>query len=129
VGKLLGFWCRKISLAVHLAHAENVLRRLFAVADDVEAASSSVGMPSPATALFTRAVLPRAARETPLVASTFFISSLCGSFLCFLGFHLLGLCTMQRFNLPCLGFHYPLVTLALLVPSPVFASTFLMCLF
>jgi hypothetical protein len=42
----------------------------------VDAASSSVGMPSPATALFTRAiggsvpVLPRAVREAPLAAST-----------------------------------------------------------
>jgi hypothetical protein len=49
---------------------------LSAAADGVEAASSSAGMPSLATALFTRAmgrkrpVLPRAAREAPLVAST-----------------------------------------------------------
>jgi hypothetical protein len=53
-GKLLASWRRKASLAVHVAHADNVLRGLSAAADDVEAASSSTGMPSPATAFFTR---------------------------------------------------------------------------
>jgi hypothetical protein len=49
---------------------------LSAAADGAEGASSSVGMPSPATALFTRAMgrkrtrVPREAREAPLVAST-----------------------------------------------------------
>jgi hypothetical protein len=55
VGKLLVSWCRKASLAVHVTHAESVLRGLSAAADDVEAASSSAWMPSPATALVTRA--------------------------------------------------------------------------
>jgi hypothetical protein len=76
VGKLLASWRRKVYLAVHVAYADNVLRGLSAAADGVEAASSSVGMPSHATAPFNRAmgasvpVLPRAVRETPLVAPT-----------------------------------------------------------
>jgi hypothetical protein len=74
---LLASWRRKVSLAVHIiAHADNVLRGLFGAAHGADATSSSAGMPSPATALFTRAmaasvpVLPRAAREAALVAST-----------------------------------------------------------
>jgi hypothetical protein len=43
-------------LAVHVAHADNVLHGLPAAADGVEAASTSVGMPSSATVLFTRAM-------------------------------------------------------------------------
>ena len=76
VGKLLASWRRKVSLAIHVAQADNVFRGLSAPADGVEAASSAVGMPFPATALFTRAMgckrprAPRAAREAPLVAST-----------------------------------------------------------
>jgi hypothetical protein len=63
VGKLLASWHRKVSLAVHVAHSDNVMRGLSAVADGGEAASSADGMPSVATALFTRAMrrkLPRA---------------------------------------------------------------------
>jgi hypothetical protein len=56
VGKLLASWRRKVSLAVHAAHTDNVLRGLSAAADDVENASSSVGMSSHATAFFTRAM-------------------------------------------------------------------------
>jgi hypothetical protein len=56
VGKLLASWRRKVSLPVHVARADNVLRGLSAAADGVEAASSSAGMPSPTTALFTRAM-------------------------------------------------------------------------
>jgi hypothetical protein len=56
VGKLLASWRRKISLAVHVAHTDNVLRGLSAVADCGEAASSSVGVPSLATAFVTRAM-------------------------------------------------------------------------
>jgi hypothetical protein len=56
MGKLLGSWRRKVSLAVHVAHAENVLRLLSATAYGVEAASSSAGVPSHATAFFTRAM-------------------------------------------------------------------------
>jgi hypothetical protein len=55
VGKLLASWCQDISLTVHVAEANNVLRGVSAAADDVEAASSSAGMPSHATAFFTRA--------------------------------------------------------------------------
>ena len=47
---------RKVSLAVHVPHADTVLRGLSAAADGVEAASSSAGMPSPTTAIFTRAM-------------------------------------------------------------------------
>jgi hypothetical protein len=56
VGKLLASWRRKVSLAVHVAHANNVLRGFSTAVDGVEAVSSSVGMPSPATTLFTRAM-------------------------------------------------------------------------
>jgi hypothetical protein len=55
VGKLSASWRRKVSLAVHVAHADNALRGLPAAADGVEVTSSSDGMPSPATALITRA--------------------------------------------------------------------------
>jgi hypothetical protein len=55
VGNLLAFWRRNVSLAVRVAHADSVLRRLSTASDCVEAAFSSVGMPSPATAFFTRA--------------------------------------------------------------------------
>jgi hypothetical protein len=63
VNKLLGLWRRQVSLAVHVAHADNVSCGLSAAADGVEAASSSAMMPSLTTALFTRAMgrkLPRA---------------------------------------------------------------------
>jgi hypothetical protein len=56
VVKLLASWRQNVSLDAHVAHVNNVLRGLSAAADDVEAASSSVGMPSHATALFTRAM-------------------------------------------------------------------------
>jgi hypothetical protein len=56
VGKVLTSWRRHVSLAVHVAHADNVLRGLSVAADGVEASSSSAGMPSHATALFTRAM-------------------------------------------------------------------------
>jgi hypothetical protein len=65
VGKVLASWRRKVSLAVHVARADNVLRSLSA-ADGVETASSSVGMPSPSTALFTRAM----GRKRPRASST-----------------------------------------------------------
>jgi hypothetical protein len=64
VGNLLGFWRRKVSLAVHVAHADNVLRGLSAAADGMEAASSSAEMPSLATALFTRAMGRRRPRAS-----------------------------------------------------------------
>jgi hypothetical protein len=49
-------WRQKVSLAVHVAHVDNVFRGSSAADDVVEAASSSAGMPSPVTALFTRAM-------------------------------------------------------------------------
>jgi hypothetical protein len=55
VGKLLASLRRKNSLAYHVAQANNVFRGLSAAADSVETASSSAGMPYPATAFFTRA--------------------------------------------------------------------------
>jgi hypothetical protein len=78
MGKLLASWRRNISLAVHVAHSNSVLRGLSVAADGVEAASSSAGIPSHATAVFTGGsswaasvpVLSRAAHEEPLVAST-----------------------------------------------------------
>jgi hypothetical protein len=54
--KLLASWRRKVVFAVRVAHADNVLRGLSAATNGVEAASPSAGMPSPATALFTRAM-------------------------------------------------------------------------
>jgi hypothetical protein len=66
VGKLLASWHRKVSLAVHVAHADNFLRALSAAADGVEAASSSGGMPFHATALFTRAM----GRKRPRASSS-----------------------------------------------------------
>jgi hypothetical protein len=66
VGKFLASWRRKVSLAIHVAHAENALRGLYAAADGVEAASSSAGMPYPATALFTRAM----GRKRPRASSS-----------------------------------------------------------
>jgi hypothetical protein len=66
VGKLLASWHRKVSLAVHVAHADNVLRGLSAAVDCVEAAFSSAGMPSLAKALFTRAM----GRKRPRASSS-----------------------------------------------------------
>jgi hypothetical protein len=66
VGKLLAYWRRKVSLAVNVAHADNVLRGLSAAADGVEADSSAVGMPFPATALVTRAI----GRKRPRASSS-----------------------------------------------------------
>jgi predicted nucleotide-binding protein len=54
VGKLLASWRRKVSLAVHVAHPDNILRCLSAAEKGVQAASSSVVMPS--LALFTGAM-------------------------------------------------------------------------
>jgi hypothetical protein len=66
VGKLLASWCRKVSLAVHVARVNNVLSALSAAADGVDAASSSAGMTSPTTALFTRAM----GRKRPRASSS-----------------------------------------------------------
>jgi hypothetical protein len=44
VGKVLASSRRNVSLAVHVAHADNVLHGLSAATDGVEAASSSAGM-------------------------------------------------------------------------------------
>jgi hypothetical protein len=73
VGKLLASWRRKVSLAVHVAHADKVLRALSAAADGVEAASSSTGIPSLATALFTRAM----GSKRPRVSSSGALGSAC----------------------------------------------------
>jgi hypothetical protein len=64
VGKLLASWRRKVSLAVHVAHADTILRSLFDAG--VEAASSSAGMPFHATALFTVAM----GRKRPRASSS-----------------------------------------------------------
>jgi hypothetical protein len=66
VGKLLASWRRKLSLTVHVAHADNVLQGLSAASNGVEAASSSAGMPSPATAFFTCAM----GRKRPRASSS-----------------------------------------------------------
>jgi hypothetical protein len=55
VGIVLASWRRKVSLAVHVAHADNVLRGLPAAMDYMEATFPSAGMPYLATAFFTRA--------------------------------------------------------------------------
>jgi hypothetical protein len=64
VGKLLASWRRNVSLAVHVTHADNVLRDLSASADGMEAACDFVEMPSHVTALFTRAM----GRKRPLAS-------------------------------------------------------------
>jgi hypothetical protein len=46
---------RSLSLSMSLTHVDTILRGLSAAADGAEGASSSVGMPSHATAFFTRA--------------------------------------------------------------------------
>jgi hypothetical protein len=56
VGKLLTSWRRKFSLAVHITHADNVLRGMSTAAGCLEAASASTGMFSHATVFFTRAM-------------------------------------------------------------------------
>jgi hypothetical protein len=66
VGKLLASLHRKVSLAVHVTQADNVLRGLSAAANGVEAASSSVGMSSPSTALVNRAM----GRKRPRASSS-----------------------------------------------------------
>jgi hypothetical protein len=66
VGKLLAYWRRKVALAVHVAHADSALRGLSTAASGVETASSSVGVPPHATALFTRAM----DRKRPRASST-----------------------------------------------------------
>jgi hypothetical protein len=66
VGKLLASWRPKVSHAVHVAHADNVLRGLSAAADGVEIDSFSARMPSPTTALFTRAM----GRKRPRTSSS-----------------------------------------------------------
>jgi hypothetical protein len=66
VGKLLASCRQKVSLAVHVAHADSFLRGLSAAADGMEDGSSSVGMPSLATALFTRAM----GRKRPRTSSS-----------------------------------------------------------
>jgi hypothetical protein len=66
VDKLLASWRQNVSLAVHVAHADNVLRGLSVAADGAEAASSSAGMASPATALFNRAM----GRKRPRASSS-----------------------------------------------------------
>jgi hypothetical protein len=53
VGKLSASLRRKFSLVVHVAQADNVLRRLSATTDCGEAACPCDGIPSHATAFFT----------------------------------------------------------------------------
>jgi hypothetical protein len=64
VGKLLASWRRNVSLAVHVVHADNVLRGLSAAADSGMATSSFVVMPSLPTALFARAMDRKRPRTT-----------------------------------------------------------------
>jgi hypothetical protein len=75
VDKLLASWRRKVSLAVHVAHADNVLRGLSATT------AWRLLLPrlgcllmsrrsSPAPWAASVPVLPRAAGEAPLIAST-----------------------------------------------------------
>jgi hypothetical protein len=65
-GKLLASWRRKVSLAVHVAHADNVLHGLSAAANGMDAASSSAEMPSHGMVLFTRAM----GRKRPRASSS-----------------------------------------------------------
>jgi hypothetical protein len=71
-GQVVGLLAPKgLSLAVYIAPADNVMLGLSASPDGVEAASSSAGMSSPATALFTRAM----GRKRPRASS----SGACGT--------------------------------------------------
>jgi hypothetical protein len=65
VGKLLVSWRRKVSLAVHVAHADNVVRGLSAKVDCGEAASSCVGVPYHATTFSTHAITGRKRSRAP----------------------------------------------------------------
>jgi hypothetical protein len=65
VGKLLACSHETASLAMLVAHADNVLRDLSATANGLEAASSSVGKPSRAMAFFTRAIGRKCLRDSP----------------------------------------------------------------
>jgi hypothetical protein len=65
-GQVVGLLAAKVFLVVHVAHADSVLSGLSAATGGVETASSSVGMLSPATALFTRAM----GRKRPRASST-----------------------------------------------------------
>jgi hypothetical protein len=93
VGKLLASWRRKVSLAVRVAHVDNVLLGLSAAADDVETASSSVGKPSLAVLhprqwpQASQCFLARHVRRR-LSPPRVVFSALRGSFLCSLVFHL-----------------------------------------
>jgi hypothetical protein len=73
MGKLLASWRRNVSLAVLVAHTDNVLRALSAAVDGVETASSSAGMASHATALFTRA----SGRKRPRASSSGALGAAC----------------------------------------------------
>jgi hypothetical protein len=114
---------RKVSLAVHVPNADNVLRGLSAAADGVEAASSSPWMPSPATAFFTRAMGRKHARASvrgALGAAAYRLQMsrlhrCVGVTWCSLVFSVLGLCSLLCFPFAVHGFRDPLVTLALLV--------------
>jgi hypothetical protein len=64
VGKLLASWRRKVYLAVHVAHADNVLRGFSAAAYGMDDDPSSARMPSLATALFTRAMGRKRPRDS-----------------------------------------------------------------
>jgi hypothetical protein len=72
VGNLLASWRRKVSLAVHVAHEDNVLRGLSSWRPLLPRLRCLL-MPrrsSHAPWAASVPVLPRAAREAPLVAST-----------------------------------------------------------
>jgi hypothetical protein len=64
----MAFWLRKVSLAVHVTHADTALRGLSPATDGVEAASSSDSMPSPATEFFTSAMGRKRFRVSSYVA-------------------------------------------------------------
>jgi hypothetical protein len=119
-------------IAVHVAHADTVLRGFSAAADGTEA-SFSAGMPSLATAFFIRTMyrkramcfLARCVRRHLSPPRVAFLA-LRGSFLCSTLFYLLGLCTSQCFPLLCIGFRDPVVTLALLPPLVYSLSSILL---
>jgi hypothetical protein len=71
---------RKATFAVHVVGADNVLRELSAAADGVEAAFSSDGMLTHATAFFTRAMgrkRPRASSRSARGATCLFVAFPC----------------------------------------------------